>query len=65
MSVGEEIKRRRKQAGMTQEELAKKVICGRVFVAQVEGDARSPSIHVLERFADALGCRVIDFFADD
>lgn len=65
MSVGEEIKRRRIAAGMTQAELAEKVICGRVFVTQIEGDVKSPSIQMLERFARALGCRVSDFVKEE
>lgn len=65
MSVGGEIRRRRIAAGMTQAELAERVVCGRVFVTQIEGDVKSPSVQMLQRFANALDCKVTDLVKED
>lgn len=65
MSVGAEIAKRRLELGLTQAQLAERVICGRVFIAQVEGGVRFPSINMLQRFANALGCKISDLLKED
>lgn len=54
MSVGDEIKRRRENVGITQEELARVVCVSRSAIAQYERGYKLPSIEVLFRIADAL-----------
>ncbi len=65
MSVGAEIAKRRLELGLTQAQLAERVICGRVFVTQIEGGVKSPSIQMLQRFANALDCKVTDLVKED
>ena len=54
MSVGAEIKRRRENVGITQEDLALVVCVSRSAIAQYENGYKHPSIEVLFRIADAL-----------
>lgn len=54
MSVGAEIKRRRENVGITQEDLARVVCVSRSAIAQYENGYKLPSIEVLFRIADAL-----------
>lgn len=48
------LKRLRENRGLTQAALAKKAGIARVYLAQVEGNVRTPSLHTLERLARAL-----------
>ena len=54
MNVGAEIKRRRENVGITQDELARVVCVSRSAIAQYENGYKLPSIEVLFRIADAL-----------
>lgn len=47
---------------MSQEELAKKANVDRSYISQIESGRKTPSLAVLERIADALGCSLKDFF---
>lgn len=49
------LKRLRARRKMTQKKLAAKVGIHPVYLAQIEGGAKIPSLHVLERLARALG----------
>ena len=55
MSVGAEIKRRRKDKGITQEELARLVCVTQGAIMQYERGYKLPSLSMLYRIADALG----------
>lgn len=55
MSVGNEIRRQREAAGITQTELARVICVSQSAVAQFELGYRTPSLYVLTRIADALG----------
>lgn len=55
MSVGTEIRRRRENVGITQDDLARIVCVSRSAVAQFENNYKTPSLAVLVRIADALG----------
>jgi XRE family transcriptional regulator, regulator of sulfur utilization len=56
--LGVTIKRLRERRGMTQETLAKLAGVHRVYVAQIEGQTKVPSIATLEKLAKALGVKV-------
>ena len=58
MSVGENIKRLREGAGLTQQELADKVGVGRTWIAQIERGAKCPSIVFSAELAQVLGCSI-------
>ena len=56
--VAKNVKRIRKARGMTQEALAAQVDIHRVYLAQLEGATRAPSLALLDRLAKALKVRV-------
>ena len=55
MSIGNEIKRRREDAGIKQEELARVICISQPMLSQYERGYKLPSLAVLARIADALG----------
>jgi transcriptional regulator with XRE-family HTH domain len=52
---GEELRRARKAAGMTQEALALAANVDRTYVSQLEHDRKSPTLDMVFRLCDALG----------
>lgn len=56
MSVGQNIKKARKKAGMTQKELAQKLGLSFQSIAQWENDLRNPKVETLRKIANALEC---------
>jgi transcriptional regulator with XRE-family HTH domain len=56
--LGVTIKRFRERRGLTQEALAKKAGLHRVYVAQIEGQTKVPSLAALEKLAKALRVKV-------
>jgi transcriptional regulator with XRE-family HTH domain len=52
------VKRLRERRGLTQAALAKAVDVHRVYIAQIEGQTKVPSIATLEKIAKALGVKV-------
>ena len=58
MKLGTTIKRLRERRRLTQEALAKRAGLHRVYVAQIEGRTKTPSIATLEKLAKALGVKV-------
>lgn len=52
----------REKRGWTQEELATHAGVARDIVAKIERQSRNPTLDVLDRLAQALGCTVKDFF---
>jgi XRE family transcriptional regulator, regulator of sulfur utilization len=56
--LGVTIKRIREQRGFTQDALAKKAGLHRVYVAQIEGQTKVPSLAALGKLAKALGVKV-------
>ncbi len=52
--VAENVKRIRNERGLTQQALADKTKIHRVYLAQIEGAMRAPSLEMLERLAKAL-----------
>ena len=50
----------RRQAGLTQEQLAAKVGSSAAYIYQLESGHRQPSVGLLKRLSTALGCSVTD-----
>jgi len=55
----------RKEAGISQEELAFRAKLDRTYVSSVENGKRNISIVNIEKIAKALGISVSDFFMDE
>ena len=64
MTTGQLIKDARKKAGMTQEELGKKIGVSGSSMAQWENDLRNPKLDTLQRIASALGVPVQELISD-
>ena len=64
MTTGQLIKAARKKAGMTQEELGKKIGVSGSSMAQWENDLRNPKLDTLQRIAAALGVPVQELISD-
>jgi predicted ATPase/transcriptional regulator with XRE-family HTH domain len=52
ISFGEWLKRRRKAAGLTQEQLAQQVTCSTITLRKIEAEERRPSAQIVERLAE-------------
>jgi transcriptional regulator with XRE-family HTH domain len=55
--LGEVLRRARRRAGLTQEELSFRAGVHRTYVSMLERDIKSPTLDVLMRLGDALGVR--------
>jgi transcriptional regulator with XRE-family HTH domain len=53
--LGDELRKARQAAGITQEQLAFDAEIDRTYVSQLENDKKSPTIDVFFRICDALG----------
>lgn len=58
-----DIKKVIKERGYTIEEVARKMGISRVTLSQ--NMSRNPTVGTLERIANAIGCKVVDFFQDE
>ena len=58
--LGDTIRNRRKEAGLSQESLAEKADLHPVYIGKVERGEQWVSLHALLRIAKALGVRVRD-----
>ena len=56
MSIGENIKKKRKEAGVNQYELADKVGVTQGYIAKVENNMKIPSMTLGKAIATVLGC---------
>ena len=54
MTVGERIRKARKDAGLTQNQLAARLSISYVNISQLERGDRNPGVETLQRIADAL-----------
>jgi transcriptional regulator with XRE-family HTH domain len=57
---GEELKKAREEAGMTQETLAFEANVHRTYVSLLERNKRSPTLDILFRICDALNVKASD-----
>ncbi len=55
--IGENIRRLREEAGLTQRELAKKAGVSHSYISEVERGSTVPSVRLIEKIAKALGVR--------
>lgn len=61
--IGQNIKKQRKLKGLKQHELAEKLFMSNSFVSKLESVTHQTiSIDTLEKFAEALDCKITDFF---
>ncbi|MBI3374984.1 MAG: helix-turn-helix transcriptional regulator [Betaproteobacteria bacterium] len=60
--VGARIKELRRQAGLTQEQLAERVGLDSRHLSRLEVGRHYPSLQSLERIARALDVRIVEFF---
>ncbi|MCI6699664.1 MAG: helix-turn-helix domain-containing protein [Lachnospiraceae bacterium] len=66
MSFAENLKRLRKEKGLTQEQLARQIGVGKRAVIGYEVEGRYPKKHeVYQKIADALGCTTNDLLTDN
>ena len=63
MLVGQNLRRHRHAAGLTQEELAHRSRLDRTYLSDIERGIRNPTILLLQDLAMALGIDVIDLLA--
>lgn len=61
--VGDELRRAREAAGLTQEEAAFRSGLSRPYVSQLERGLKSPTLETLLRLCAALGVRASDLVA--
>lgn len=64
MTIGENIRKIRKEKGMTQSELAKKIGISYQQIGQYEQGKRNPKIETIDKIATALGVRIVDITRD-
>lgn len=55
--LGDELRKAREKAGITQEELAFRAELDRSYISLLENDHKSPTVDVLFRICDALGTK--------
>lgn len=60
--LGKNIRKYRRKAGFTQEQLSEKVKVTPKYIQYIEKARRTPSIRLLSRIARATGVKVKDFF---
>lgn len=58
MALAENLQERRESRGMTQQVLAEKIGVTQMAVSFFESGKKIPSVAVLEKMADALGCSI-------
>lgn len=63
MEFGTNVKRMRKQKGITQAELARKVDCTQSMIAQIERGSKVATVILAEQIAHALECNVNELLA--
>jgi transcriptional regulator with XRE-family HTH domain len=61
--LGEELRKAREQAKMTQERLAFAANIDRSYISLLENDRKSPTVDLLFRLCDALGVAPSDLLA--
>ena len=64
MTIGERIFAARKNAGLTQLELGKKLGVSQQMIAQFEKSRRNPKLETIEKIAFALNVPVIELLGD-
>lgn len=65
MSLAENVKKRRKEKKLTQEQLAEQAGVSRVYITQMETNVRNHNIQVVYLVAKALGCTLNDLYDEN
>ncbi len=65
MILGENVKKLRKKANMSQRELATKVFVSNTVISNIEQDKTLPSLQLVAYIANALGCTVDDLIKEE
>jgi transcriptional regulator with XRE-family HTH domain len=65
MSLAENVKKRRKEKKLTQEQLAEQAGVSIVYITQMETNVRNLNIQVVYLVAKALGCTLNDLYDED
>ena len=60
--LGKKIQKRRKEVGLTQEELGEKVGISRAYMGYIEQGRYAPSLEVIEKIARELKTPISSFF---
>jgi len=60
--LGKKIQKRRKQLGITQEDVGYKVGISRAYMGYIEQGRNAPSLEILEKIAKVLKSPISDFF---
>lgn len=60
MTVGENIRRIRKEKGLTQKQLGERLNMTQSAIGQFENDKTSPKIETIDKIASALGVHIVD-----
>ncbi len=60
MTVGENIRRIRKEKGLTQKQLGERLCITQSAIGQFENDKTSPKIETIEKIASALNVHIVD-----
>jgi len=61
-ALGKRIQKRRKDKGLTQEELAEKIKVSRAYMGFIEQGRNTPSLEVLEKISKVLNIPLSDLF---
>ena len=64
MELGERLRQRRKELGLSLRELADRVGLTASFLSQIERDLTSPSLESLRKISDALEVPIFHFFVE-
>lgn len=57
-----ELIKARKRKGLTQEQMAKEIVCSREYYNKIEAGTKKPSIHLAERIADKLNISITQIY---
>ena len=63
--VARNLKHLRQEKGMSQEELADRAEINRNYVGMVERSENAATVDLLEKLAEALGAKPVDFFREE
>jgi transcriptional regulator with XRE-family HTH domain len=61
--LGEELRKARERAGLTQEQLSFRAEFSRPYISQLERGLKSPTVDALFRLCDAMGIRASELIA--
>lgn len=64
MSVGKNIRIRRQERRLSQQEMAKMTGISQAMLCQIERGTKNPSIQIGKEIADILGCSMEDLLKD-